>query len=110
MKLKQLLIDNFVPSDEVTRIESRATWDEESDNWLLPRLELAGNQIRPKRPMANPSSIRPESEYGRNRKKYDNNPRYKADNIVDMELEMADRYIQFNENNTSNCWLIKYKS
>ena len=86
-----MLINNFIPSDGVVTLEGRAKWDEESDDWILPRLEMSGNAIRPKRPISNTNLKRPETEYGRNRKKYDNNPRYMAENIVQMELDMADR-------------------
>lgn len=85
LKLKQMLLDSFVPPHEVERvrglllvsepccaaalvrgrcdvdlpavqIEARATWDEEADEWSLDGLELAGNRLRVRRP---PSSTSP---------------------------------------------------
>jgi hypothetical protein len=56
LKLKQVLLDAFVPREEADRIESRAIWDEEADEWSLMRLELAGNRIRVRRP---PSTLSP---------------------------------------------------
>ena len=41
-----------VPQDAAETIEGRAVWNEESENWDLPRLEIAGNSIRPKRPVS----------------------------------------------------------
>eukprot|EP00360_Condylostoma_magnum_P001509 CAMPEP_0168315702 /NCGR_PEP_ID=MMETSP0210-20121227/12424_1 /TAXON_ID=40633 /ORGANISM="Condylostoma magnum, Strain COL2" /LENGTH=37 /DNA_ID= /DNA_START= /DNA_END= /DNA_ORIENTATION= len=36
-----MLIDNFVPRDESARLERRAKWDEEEDEWVLPALDPA---------------------------------------------------------------------
>jgi kinesin family protein 3/17 len=33
LKLKQLLLDNFVPREELDRLEARAVFDEETDEW-----------------------------------------------------------------------------
>lgn len=71
-------------------------------------MELSGNKIRANRPISNPKLRRPESEYSRHRyekissvkltfyprKQYDNNPRYRYDNIVTTELDMPERTTQ----------------
>ena len=36
MKLKQMIIENFVPFDEVSKTEKKAVWEDESDNWVIP--------------------------------------------------------------------------
>lgn len=41
------------------QIEARATWDEESDEWSLRGVELAGNRLRVRRP---PSTTSPATE------------------------------------------------
>jgi Kinesin motor domain len=91
LKLKQLILENFVPPHEVERvsnihfvvatiistagptlasffpffayillqIEARATWDDESDEWSLRGVELAGNRLRVRRP---PSTTSPATD------------------------------------------------
>ncbi len=36
MKLKDLIISNFIPEDITRNIEKRASWNTEEDNWNLP--------------------------------------------------------------------------
>ena len=51
LRLKSFICDQFIPSDEMAFIEDKAIWNDESDLWDIPKLELAGNNIR--RPNAN---------------------------------------------------------
>eukprot|EP00361_Fabrea_salina_P000441 CAMPEP_0202432614 /NCGR_PEP_ID=MMETSP1345-20130828/9942_1 /ASSEMBLY_ACC=CAM_ASM_000843 /TAXON_ID=342563 /ORGANISM="Fabrea Fabrea salina" /LENGTH=644 /DNA_ID=CAMNT_0049044703 /DNA_START=293 /DNA_END=2230 /DNA_ORIENTATION=- len=46
LKLKNLVLDNFIPQDELMRIENMAQYSEEAEDWLIPRADLAGNNIR----------------------------------------------------------------
>lgn len=73
---KQVVITNFVPPEEVSTLERRAQWNEEASAWLIPRLELAGNSRRMRRPISAKGLPRPETEYARHRKAYDSNPRW----------------------------------
>ncbi|CAM9519310.1 unnamed protein product, partial [Ectocarpus fasciculatus] len=75
LKLKEVVITNFVPPEEVSSVERRAQWNEEASAWLIPRLELAGNSLRMRRPVSVAGLPRPETEYARHRKGYDSNPR-----------------------------------
>ncbi|CAN0572853.1 unnamed protein product, partial [Ectocarpus sp. 12 AP-2014] len=52
LKLKEVVITNFVPPEEVSSVERRAQWNEEASAWLIPRLELAGNSLRMRRPVS----------------------------------------------------------
>ncbi|CAM9533070.1 unnamed protein product, partial [Hapterophycus canaliculatus] len=90
----KVVITNFVPPEEVTSVERRAQWNEEASAWLIPRLELAGNSIRMRRPVSAAGLPRPETEYARHRKGYDSNPRYKYDNIIAQDLDMPERTTQ----------------
>lgn len=94
LKLKTLIIENFVPKTSVVDIESRAVWNKEKDNWDLPKLDIAGNQIRPRRPLSAGGLRRPETEYSRQRKTFDPSPRYKYDNTLGLELEQPERSTQ----------------
>ena len=44
--MKHLIIDQFIPPTEYLRIERRAEWDEDKNEWLLPNVEYTGNNIR----------------------------------------------------------------
>ena len=90
LKLKQLTIDNFVPPDEVERVESRAKWDSEKEVWVLPRLDLAGNSRRA-RPVSDTRMRIPESDGARRRATFDPNPRFKSENVVALEPDVPDR-------------------
>jgi len=50
LKLKSIVMDNFIPNDEINKIELRAQWSEEIDDWILPNLQLSGNNLRARRP------------------------------------------------------------
>eukprot|EP00742_Colponemidia_sp_Colp-10_P004246 GILJ01004530.1.p1 GENE.GILJ01004530.1~~GILJ01004530.1.p1 ORF type:complete len:795 (-),score=178.48 GILJ01004530.1:126-2510(-) len=92
IKLKNSVIENFIPPEEVSKIESRAEWSDENDEWIIPRIQYAGNSVRPKRPPSAVGLKRPTTEYSRiARAMGDMNPRYRHDNIINMDLDMPDR-------------------
>jgi len=49
VKLVGLTIDNFMPASCYREIVDRAQYDESTDEWVLDRIELAGNRVRPAR-------------------------------------------------------------
>eukprot|EP00164_Ancoracysta_twista_P001307 GFYU01001710.1.p1 GENE.GFYU01001710.1~~GFYU01001710.1.p1 ORF type:complete len:837 (-),score=324.28 GFYU01001710.1:210-2720(-) len=92
MKLKQLIIDSFVPPEEQAKIERRAHYDEEGDEWIVDRIEFAGNHVRQRRPTSAVGLKRPTSEFARTQQALgDDNPRYKYENIINLELDMPER-------------------
>jgi len=99
LKLKDLIIANFIPDEISKSIEKRASFNPEEDCWSLPKLELSGNALAAKsslnRPISNPKLRRPETEFAR-RKVHDgtNNARYKAENVYSMDLDMPDKTTQ----------------
>ncbi len=46
IRLKHLIIDQFIPSFEYMRIERRAEWSDDVNDWLLPNVEFTGNNIK----------------------------------------------------------------
>ena len=56
LKLKSLVLANFVPADGAAQVEQRAVWNEEREDWDLPRLEVG--------PSAQPSRAAPQSARG----------------------------------------------
>ncbi|KAJ3114015.1 Kinesin-like protein kif3a [Phlyctochytrium bullatum] len=49
LKLKMLIINSFVPEDELQALEERADYDEAAEKWRIPYIAHAGNNIRGKR-------------------------------------------------------------
>jgi len=46
IRLKHLIIDQFIPAEEYMKIERRAQWADHMDNWTIPNLEFTGNNIK----------------------------------------------------------------
>lgn len=46
LKLKSLILNNFMPQEKTLDIERIARWSEESEEWFLPKLEISGNSLR----------------------------------------------------------------
>jgi kinesin family protein 3/17 len=46
IRLKHLLIDQFIPAFDYMRIERRAVWEEEVNDWIIPNVEFTGNNIK----------------------------------------------------------------
>ena len=46
LKLKELMILNFVPSEEERRLEHQASWNSEEDDWVIPDIDLGGNSCQ----------------------------------------------------------------
>lgn len=45
LKLKQLIIDHFIPQDSLCALESKAIFDQTSEEYQLPRLDIAGVKV-----------------------------------------------------------------
>lgn len=79
-----MVLENFVPPDERSRLIGLIQFDENSDNWVLKREKL---RLKPgDRPVAH-SYRRPISEYTL-QKSGDNNFRYRNENVLDLSLDM----------------------
>jgi Kinesin motor domain len=46
IKLKNIILTSFIPQEEIMHIERIARWDEESEEWSLPRLDISGNHVK----------------------------------------------------------------
>eukprot|EP00793_Prasinoderma_coloniale_P000109 PRCOL_00005617-RA len=92
LKLKSLVIDAFIPPEEVSKIMARAHWDEDSEQWLVQRIDHAGNVHRQRRPMSAANQRRPTSDYAKVANAMgDFNPRYRSENILNLDLDMPER-------------------
>lgn len=85
LKLKNLIIENFMPPEEYKKMEKIIEWNEEINDWYIRQpgtfkeVKAGGS----KRPQSAVGMKRPTSEYSRIAKGLgDLNPRYKFDNIL----------------------------
>lgn len=46
IRKKHLIIDQFIPAQEYMKIERRADWADEIDDWIIPNVEYTGNNIK----------------------------------------------------------------
>merc|ERR1712071_653034 len=81
----------FVPPEHKKRIENRAVYDEEEAVWVLeePKVNLAGLTKRPVSAFG--KNKRPQSAYTKMAAQVNGNPRYRTDNILQVELDLPSR-------------------
>ncbi|TSM04924.1 Kinesin-like protein KIF3B [Bagarius yarrelli] len=92
LKLKLLVIENFIPVEEKNKIVSRAVFDEEDDNWkLLPITRVQSDQQMMTRPMSAVGYSRPLCQHARMAIMMQPEPRYRAENILMLELDWPTR-------------------
>ena len=92
LKLKQLIIENFIPPEDFKKIEKMADWNEEINDWSIKNPAQFKGSKSSKRPQSAVGMKRPTSEYSRIAKGLgDLNPRYKFDNIMQLDLDMPER-------------------
>ena len=104
LKLDETIIQHFVPEDAVESVKHRATWDEqlgEGGNWVLAPLTISaaegGAPLAPRPKSAWGDALpRPWCEYARQvamTSEY-NNPRFRHDNILALELDPPERTVR----------------
>ncbi|TPX37660.1 hypothetical protein SmJEL517_g00434 [Synchytrium microbalum] len=88
LSLKQTVATSFLPPDEISKVESRASYNDESDEWILctnAELNLAN---RVERPLAHPILKRPVCGFAKTRMAAgDPNPRWRPDNLLTLGLD-----------------------
>ncbi|KAJ8607170.1 hypothetical protein CTAYLR_007347 [Chrysophaeum taylorii] len=47
LKLKELLVNSFVPPEDELKIERHARWNDEDDKWTVAAVDIVGNRRRP---------------------------------------------------------------
>ncbi|XP_061890599.1 kinesin-like protein KIF3C [Entelurus aequoreus] len=90
LKFKYLIIENFIPPEEKNKIMSRMTFDTEEDQWKFQPLvptESKPLQMK-KRPTSAVGYKRPLSQYARVAITLGVNTRFRAENIMFLELDM----------------------
>ncbi|XP_034436266.1 kinesin-like protein KIF3C isoform X2 [Hippoglossus hippoglossus] len=91
LKFKYLIIENFIPPEEKNKIMNRLTFDTEEDQWKFQPLvpaESKSSQMK-KRPSSAVGYKRPISQYARVAIAMGAHSRYRAENIMFLELDMT---------------------
>ncbi|KAJ8370742.1 hypothetical protein SKAU_G00107700 [Synaphobranchus kaupii] len=92
LKLKQLIIENFIPMEEKNKIMNRTFLDEEDDHWKLrPITRLEDDQQMMTRPVSAVGYKRPLSQHARTAITMRPDVRYRAENILLLELDLPTR-------------------
>lgn len=95
LKLKIFVISKFIPPkyallyDDVAN-GGRAVWDEAEERWKIPPLKIDEREIEFIREDRR-SHHRPETHYARQRRLVDPNPRWRTEDVVDLEITMPAR-------------------
>ncbi|GAA6108738.1 kinesin family member 3Cb isoform X1 [Tachysurus ichikawai] len=91
IKFKNLIIDNFIPPEEKNKIINRLQFDSEEDQWkVLPLLPSENNSPRIRhRPTSAVGYKRPISQYAQVAVATGSPSRYRAENIMLLELDMT---------------------
>ncbi|XP_017267500.1 kinesin-like protein KIF3C [Kryptolebias marmoratus] len=91
LKFKYLIIENFIPPEEKNKIMNRLMFDPEEDQWKFKSLvpaESKSSQMK-KRPASAVGYKRPISQYARVAIAMGPHSRYRAENIMFLELDMT---------------------
>jgi hypothetical protein len=90
LKLKCLIIDNFIPVEEKHKILSKVKFEEDEDCWIVKESEPSSIENM-KRPVSAPGLRRPISEYSRTALAMGKGYRYAGENILSLKLDMPIR-------------------
>jgi hypothetical protein len=93
LKLKNMIIEYMIPPEEYRKYEKIAEWSEEQNDWVIANpTQYKDIRTGSKRPQSAVGMKRPTSEYSRIAKGLgDLNPRYKFENILQLDLDMPER-------------------
>merc|ERR1712142_649807 len=92
VKLLNLIISSFIPPEYKNRIESKAIYNEEENIWTYQSTHTENTSIMAKRPVsAFGKNKRPQSAYAKMAATVNGNPRYRYDNILQVEVDLPMR-------------------
>ncbi|XP_012691043.1 kinesin-like protein KIF3C isoform X2 [Clupea harengus] len=91
LKFKYLIIENFIPPEEKNKIMNRLVFDTEEDQWKFQPLVPSENKYTQmkRRPASAVGYKRPISQYARVAIAMGAHSRYRAENIMILELDMT---------------------
>ncbi|EGD72527.1 Kif3b protein [Salpingoeca rosetta] len=98
LRLKELIIEHFMPPEEAAKFRKRAVFDEELQEYRLlsathtEGADSAGVVARPV--SAYPNRNRPITLFSQVQSGIDKNPRYRSENVMTLELDLPERTTQ----------------
>ncbi|KAJ3227346.1 Kinesin-like protein kif3b [Clydaea vesicula] len=88
--LKLSIINNFIPKEDRLKIEERAIYDEENEEWCLAPLSSIGGKY--KRPCSVSTLHRPTCQYAKSLMVLDDPSfRYRGENLISLKLDLPER-------------------
>lgn len=94
LKLKYLIIDNFIHVEEKNKLLTRIIFDEDEDNWKVIKPSNLDCMFINKRPVSSYGYRYPTSEYAKMAATLGTNPRFRYENIINGELDLPSRNSQ----------------
>ncbi|XP_034445865.1 kinesin-like protein KIF3B isoform X1 [Hippoglossus hippoglossus] len=92
LKLKHLIIENFIPQEEKSKIVSRAYIDEEDEHWKMqPITRIEDEHQMMTRPLSAVGYRRPLCHHARMAMMMKPDTRYKAENIQILDMDLPTR-------------------
>jgi len=94
LKLKHTIIENFIPTNDVEKMEERFRWDEDEENWVMVPREIGGDEglnIRTQRPQSALGTRSHQTRHSLMNARRGGKARYKTENIITLELELPTR-------------------
>ncbi|XP_004573500.1 kinesin-like protein KIF3B [Maylandia zebra] len=92
LKLKHLIIENFIPLEEKNKIVNRAFFDEEPEEWKMkPITRIEDDHQMMSRPRSAVGYWRPLSHHARVAMMLKPDMRYKAENIIMLDMDIPAR-------------------
>ncbi|KAF0036495.1 hypothetical protein F2P81_011807 [Scophthalmus maximus] len=92
LKLKHLIIENFIPLEEKNKIVNRAHFDEEDECWTMkPITRLEDEHQMMTRPLSAVGYRRPLCQHARVAMMMKTDMRYKAENILILDMDLPTR-------------------
>ncbi|GAB5367013.1 hypothetical protein AAMO2058_001193400 [Amorphochlora amoebiformis] len=104
LKLKDIVLDNFIPRSQLQSFSKRCYWDEDTDEWKLGDVDVKTESLTARPKSQKQGFLQPKSEYSRlSAYLGDSNARFKGYNIMEMSLLEPKRtttdYEEVNEDN-----------
>ncbi|TNN33695.1 Kinesin-like protein KIF3B [Liparis tanakae] len=92
LKLKHLIIENFIPSEEKNKIVNRAYFDEEDEYWKTkPITRIEDDHQMMTRPLSAVGYWRPLSHHSHMAMMMRPDMRYKAENVMMLDMDLPAR-------------------